>query len=112
MPFIHVQTNQSTADAKSFLKKLSIISAKAIGKPEAYIQTALEADSEMTFAGTDDPTAFIQCKSIGLNDSITESISAAISSFCEIELSIPKDRIYIEFVGVTGKMWGWKGATF
>jgi len=58
----------------------------------------------MTFAGTDDPTAFIQCKSIGLDDSLTESISAAICSFCEIELSIPKDRIYIEFVGPTGKM--------
>ena len=112
MPYIHVQTNQSAADTKSLLKKLSAISAEAIGKPEAYIQTALEADSEMTFAGTDDPTAFIQCKSIGLNDSLTGSISAAICSFCETELSIPKDRIYIEFVGATGKMWGWKGATF
>jgi phenylpyruvate tautomerase len=112
MPYIKIQTNQPVADKKEALKKLSAVSAKAIGKPETYVQTALEADAEMTFGGTGAPTAFIQCKSIGLSSSQTEGISAALCAFCENELQVPQNRVYIEFAGAAGNMWGWKGGTF
>lgn len=112
MPYIRVQTNQNVSDTKAFLKGLSAVSADTIGKPEMYIQTALEANTEMTFGGSDDPTAFVQCKSIGLSESDTETISAAICSYCESELSIPVNRVYIEFTGAKGGMWGWNGGTF
>ena len=112
MPYIKIQTNQKVADKKAVLKKLSAVSAGAVGKPETYIMTAFDPETDMTFGGTDAPAAFIQCKSIGLSGSQTADISEALCSFCETELSVPQDRVYIEFAGAAGNMWGWKGGTF
>ena len=112
MPYIRIQTNQTTDDRGALLKKLSAEAAGFIGKPESYIQTALEDGREMTFGGSDAPTAFIECKSIGLSPSQTAEISAALCTFCASELSIPPERVYIEFIGAVGNMWGWKGGTF
>jgi len=112
MPYVRIQTNQSVPEPKMLLSKLSSEAAKAIGKPESYVQTALDDGLEMTFGGSDDPTVFMECKSIGLSESQTADISAALSRFCIDELSVPSDRIYIEFTGASGRMWGWKGGTF
>ena len=112
MPYVRIQTNREIEDKSGTLKKLSAAAAAALGKPESYVQTAFDARTEMTFGGSDAPTAFIQCKSIGLTDSRTAAVSEALCAFCESELSVPKDRVYIEFVGAVGSMWGWRGSTF
>jgi len=112
MPYIRVQTNQTAADSNSLLSKLSAVAAKAIGKPESYVQTALDDGRPMTFGGSDAPTVFIECKSIGLTETQTTGISATLSRFCTDELSVPDNRIYIEFTGASGKMWGWQSGTF
>ena len=112
MPDIRIQTNQKAGDAAALLKRLSAAGAAAIGKPESYVQTALEDGRIMTFGGSDAPTAFIECKSIGLTESQTAGISAALCAFCGDELGISEDRVYIEFAGAVGKMWGWRGGTF
>lgn len=112
MPYIRLQTNVRVTDGGSLLGRLSSAAAAAIGKPEAYVQTALDGGRTMTFAGSDDPTAFIECKSIGLGEGQTADISAVLCSFCAEELNIPEDRVYIEFTGAVGRMWGWRGGTF
>ena len=112
MPYIRLQTNLHVSDGEELLRKLSSAAAAAIGKPESYVQTALEDSRMMTFAGSGDPTAFIECKSIGLGEEQTAGISAALCSFCAGELGIPDGRIYIEFTGAVGRMWGWRGGTF
>lgn len=112
MPYLKIQTNRDVADKIEVLKKLSALAAEALGKPESYIQTAFDTCTEMTFGGTDAPTAFIICKSLGLTDARTETLSEALCTFCESELSVSKDRVYIEFAGPPGSMWGWKGRTF
>jgi phenylpyruvate tautomerase len=112
MPYVKIQTNQTIGDTAGMLKKLSKVSAEAIGKPETYVMTACDPKTEMTFGGTDAPAAFLQCKSIGLSGSQTKNISSALCNFCEKELQIPPDRVYIEFAGAEGSMWGWKGSTF
>lgn len=112
MPYVKIQTNQDINNRKDVLKKLSKTSAEAIGKPETYVMTAFDPKTEMTFGGTEDPAAFIQCKSIGLSGNQTKNISSALCDFCEKELGISGDRVYIEFAGADGSMWGWKGGTF
>ena len=112
MPMIRIQTNQDVQDTAGVLKNLSSMAAGAIGKPETYIMTSLDSRVPMTFSGTGDPAAFVECKSIGLSESQTGDLSAAICGFCENELGIPNDRIYIEFASARGSMWGWKGGTF
>lgn len=112
MPFIRVHTNIEVAEASALLKKLSALSAEKIGKPESYVMTAVSDKSDMSFGGTDAPLAFIECKSIGLSETQTKGLSASLCSFCEQELGIPQSRVYIEFSGAKGSMWGWKGGTF
>ncbi|MFW6209658.1 MAG: phenylpyruvate tautomerase MIF-related protein [Spirochaetota bacterium] len=112
MPFIRIHTNIEVTESTEVLKKLSSLSAEKIGKPEAYVMTALEDRAPMTFGGSDEPLAFIECKSIGLGETQTKSLSSSLCSFCEKELGIPQSRVYIEFAGARGSMWGWKGGTF
>ncbi|RCW50629.1 phenylpyruvate tautomerase MIF-related protein [Halanaerobium sp. ST460_2HS_T2] len=112
MPFIKVQTNQKVKREEELLKKLSAEMAKQLSKPESYIMTALEAELKMTFGGSTEKTAFIEVKSIGLKQSMTEELSQFICEFIEKELEIEQDRIYIEFADAPGSMWGWDGGTF
>ncbi|ODS50186.1 MAG: macrophage migration inhibitory factor family protein [Halanaerobium sp. 4-GBenrich] len=112
MPYIKVQTNQKVVEKEELLKKLSAQMAEQLGKPESYIMTALEAELKMTFGGSTEKTAFIEVKSIGLKQSMTEELSQFICEFMEQELEIEQDRIYIEFADAPGAMWGWDGGTF
>ncbi len=112
MPYIKVQTNQKVEKKEKLLKKLSAQMAEKLGKPESYIMTALEAEVKMTFGGSTEKTAFIEVKSIGLKESMTEELSQIICSFAEKELGINKNRVYIEFADAPGSMWGWNGGTF
>ena|SRR6056297_1924141 len=112
MPYIKVQTNQKVEREEELLKRLSAEMADLLGKPESYIMTALEADLKMTFGGSIEKAAFIEVKSIGLKQSMTEELSQFICEFLEKELEIEQDRIYIEFADAPGAMWGWDGGTF
>ena len=112
MPYIRIQTNQDAADGPALLARLSAEAAKALGKPESYVQTVLEDGRTMTFGGSDGPTAYVECKSIGLVDSRTAALSRMLTDVIAEALSIPGDRIYIEFAGAVGSMWGWNGGTF
>jgi phenylpyruvate tautomerase len=112
MPYIKIQTNAISENPDTLLKKLSTDMAHAIGKPEGYIMTAFEPVKNMTFAGTDEPAAYIECKSIGLTPSQTGGLSAMLCGFCHDHLKIPQNRVYIEFADAPGAMWGWDGGTF
>ncbi|MEA1911168.1 MAG: phenylpyruvate tautomerase MIF-related protein [Spirochaetota bacterium] len=112
MPYLKIQTNAEVKDKQELLKKLSSAAASGIGKPEAYIMTAFSYMENMTFGGTEEPTVFIECKSIGLKEEQTAGLSALLCSFCKDELNVPVDRVYIEFASAKGIMWGFDGRTF
>lgn len=112
MPFIRLDTNVEVRDAKDVLKRLSETAAAKIGKPESYVMTQAHFGESMLFGGTDEPLVFIECKSIGLQESETEALSSALCSFCEKELEVKQSRVYVQFTGVPASMWGWKGGTF
>ena len=111
MPLINLRTNISDVQAPdALLKKLSDALASATGKPESYVMTLLESGVPMTFAGSEEPCAFVEIKSIG---ALTPP--AMSDQFCELiksSLGIPKDRIYIGFDDVNASDWGWNGRTF
>lgn len=112
MPYIKIQTNAQVENGEELLKKLSSLMAGELGKPESYVMTAFDRVESMTFAGSTEKAAFLECKSIGLRRDQTAGLSAALCSFCEKELQIPGDRVYIEFAGADGAFWGWDGRTF
>ncbi len=114
MPYLKLQTNQPCDDTQTreFLTAASHLVAKALGKPESYVMVALEAGVPMLFAGSDDPTAYLELKSIGLPEARTPDLSQALCTLVEFHFKISQDRIYIEFADAPRAMWGWKGGTF
>ncbi|MEL6224865.1 MAG: phenylpyruvate tautomerase MIF-related protein [Cyanobacteria bacterium J06627_8] len=116
MPLIKVQASISTPakDAvESMLKQLSASLAKHLGKPESYVMTAFEPDVAMTFAGTTEPTCFVEIKSVGtMSPAQTRTMSQDFCQQIRSTLGIPENRTYIEFVDAKGSMWGWNSSTF
>ena len=116
MPLIRVQTSVSILDKSTittFMQELSASLATHLSKPEAYIMTIFEPETMMTFNGSTEPACFIEIKNIGVMT--PERTNAMSKEFCEMvkqKLGVPMNRIYIEFIDVTGYMWGWNRTTF
>ena len=114
MPFIRVQTNKNLSDdtIKKLLPSLSQKASEWLDKPEAYVQVVLEPDVPIMFAGTTEPSAMIEVRSLGFFGHTMGEISQALCSCIQEELSIPQDRIFINFFDLARENWGWDGKTF
>jgi phenylpyruvate tautomerase PptA (4-oxalocrotonate tautomerase family) len=114
MPYLKIQTNRQLdeAAAKSLAARASALVAEQLGKPERYVMASVENNTAMQFAGTDEPLAYLELKSIGLPESTTADTSRALCQLVAAETGIAPDRIYIEFSDAPRKMWGWNNSTF
>ncbi|EGB14145.1 macrophage migration inhibitory factor family protein [Pseudodesulfovibrio mercurii] len=112
MPFIKVETNVTVPDESGCLRKLSALAAELLGKPESYVLAELESGKRLLFGGSADPAAFVTLDSIGLPETRTPELSAALCGFLNRELGIPADRVYIAFGDIERHLFGWDGGTF
>jgi len=112
MPLLSIRTNISLSDRSSLASLASKTTANALGKPESYVMVAVEDQLTMLFAGSDEPTAYLELKSISLPESETKTLSSALCQLINEQLDIEKNRIYIEFSNAERHMWGWNGSTF
>lgn len=114
MPYLKIQTNlplTKTAE-REVMKEASMLVARELEKPEDFVMVALQPDTTMLFAGTDDPVAFLELKSVGLPGLKTKALSKVLCALIESHLGISKERVYVKFIDVNRGMWGWKGDTF
>ena len=113
MPYLKIQTNLPIGkkSRQTILRNASALVALELEKPEELVMVALQDDTTMLFAGSDDPVAFLELKSVGLPGRKTKKLSAALCSLLEEHLGISKDRVYVKFIDVNRGMWGWKGDT-
>jgi phenylpyruvate tautomerase len=113
MPYLKIQTNQAiTPDqAQTLISKASKLVASELSKPENYVMVALTPPVPMLFAGSNEPTAYLELKSIGLPESRTADLSKALCHLMT-DLNISQNRVYIEFADAPRTMWGWDGKTF
>lgn len=112
MPVIHINTNIVVEQPHAFTKLISHEIAIALAKPESYVLVHLHMNQEMCFAGTTDPLAYVELKSLGLTDSNTKELSANICDILLAELGIDPARVYIEFSAPERQMFGWNSGTF
>ena len=114
MPYLSIQTNTQLSDTRqaAILEMASPLVAESLGKPERYVMVSFEPHKPMRFAGTGEPCAYLELKSIGLSDSQTGKLSAALAELLEQETDVSKDRVYIEFADAPRAFWGWNGGTF
>jgi len=114
MPYLLIQTSQDidAGQQTEIVVEASSCVAEQLGKPEQYVMISLQQGQTMLFAGSDEPMAYLELKSIGLPESDTTQISKALCQLIHTRLGIDTDRIYIEFSNAERHMWGWNEATF
>ena len=111
VPLINVRTSlPAVQDGPALLQELSSALAEQTGKPEAYVMTLLETGVPMTFAGSAEPCAYVEIKSIGALR--PPAMTAAFCQLIQTRTGIPANRIYIGFDDVQASCWGWNGSTF
>ena len=114
MPFLKIQTNTELPEtaARELAARASALVAAQLGKPERYVMVSVETNAAMQFAGSTDPLAYLELKSIGLPENITGDASRALCELVSSTTGIDPERIYIEFADAARKMWGWNSSTF
>jgi phenylpyruvate tautomerase PptA (4-oxalocrotonate tautomerase family) len=114
MPYLKLTTNVTISETQTpeLLKQFSQLMAQKTGKPEHYVMIEIAAGKPMLFSGTDEPLAYIECKSIGLAVAQTKPLAAAICQLLQTTLQINSERVYIEFSDCKADYWGWNGSTF
>jgi phenylpyruvate tautomerase PptA (4-oxalocrotonate tautomerase family) len=114
MPLIKIETNVGLTDDKrrALLEALSKIVAETIGKPEQYVMVVVNSAS-MLMSGKPGDTALVDVRSIGgLGEAVNGQLSQRICAFLKQSVSIPPERVYLNYTDVDGANWGWNGKTF
>ena len=108
---LHLSCTATKEVQETIATESAKILAKVIGKPVAYCmaQVVLSVGS---FGGSNEPSAFIDVKSIGGLKGKQENLSAAFSELLQKEVSIEPSRTYLNFTEFSGSNWGYDGATF
>lgn len=114
MPYLKIQINRSLPQdqAQRVVTLASQRIAKELNKPESYVMVALNDNQNMLFAGSDEPAAYLELKSIGLPSVAIRPLSKVLSSLLQEQAGIDPARVYIEFTDIKGSAWGWNGGTF
>jgi len=112
MPLLSIHTSTTVSDRAGLLRDASSRVADLLGKPESYVMVELHDGCDLVFAGSDAPAAWLQLKSLGLQESQTAALSAALCDWAAGALRVPAERIYIEFSAPPRAFWGWNRSTF
>lgn len=114
MPYLNIQTNRKIPDdtAVQMATRASSKVADLLGKPERYVMVNVSGGATLLFAGTHESAAYVELKSIGLPENQTQHLSEALCTFLHKELDIDPARIYVEFIDIPRKFWGWNNSTF
>ena len=114
MPLLRIETNVAldTANADALAAKASHAVAGGLGKPERYVMVTVQAGTPTVMAGTAEPAAFLELRSIGLPADKTEALSKALCPLMQSAIGVAADRVYINFADVPRSHWGWNSGTF
>jgi phenylpyruvate tautomerase PptA (4-oxalocrotonate tautomerase family) len=114
MPFLSLQTNAELTDAarSKLAQELAELVSRELGKPMDYIQVHLQLGAFLTFAGTDERTAFVDLRSLGLPPNKPPALSAALCVLLQEQLGVPPQRVFLNFQDMPRSHWGWNGRTF
>ena len=112
MPYLTITSNQVLDTDSSQLNMLSKTVSESLGKPETYVMVSFTHNPNMLFAGSNDPLAYCELKSLGLHESQTADLSKRLCNSLHHFYGIHPSRVYIEFSAPARAMWGWDNKTF
>ena len=113
MPYLKILTNVATSDeeVQSLLAECSQKLSAALNKSEDHIMLSHKSNPQMIFAGSEDPLAYLELKSIGMTDADTPNLSEMLATLLQERLGVASNRIYIEFSASPRGLWGFNGRT-
>ncbi|MBS0662680.1 MAG: hypothetical protein JSR48_05405 [Verrucomicrobia bacterium] len=111
MPYLKIQTNLPIGkkSQQTIMRSAAALVARELDKPADLVLVALDIDTPMLFAGTDDPVAFLELKSVGLSARRTKTLSQDLCELIKEHLGIERDRVYLKFFSGARGMWGFSG---
>lgn len=114
MPYLKISTNMSLDQERetALASAASTLVSQLLSKPESYVLIEINSAGTMLFAGSDEPLAYMELKSIGLPENKTADFSNELCRLVSAQLNINTDRIYIEFASAERHLWGWNKDTF
>jgi phenylpyruvate tautomerase len=116
MPLLRIQISHpsvSESSSSALQAEGAEIISQEIGKSLDFVMVLVEAGVSASFGEKTSPVAYLEVKNVGeLIPEVTSRLAQRLSALIEEELSIPKDRIYIEFQKSERHLWGWNGKTF
>ncbi len=92
--------------------RFSSIIEEVLHKPKDFIMIIVDDEKPIRFGGSDEPALLLEVKSIGLPGDSPSRLSRELCRAAEHLVSVPQNRIYIEFRDVPRDQWGWDGSTF
>lgn len=114
MPFLNLMVTKEITKEQEVAVKTRLGKAISVfpGKSEAYFMMNITSGCHLYFGGKNDtPIAYGELKLLG--NSTREYYEKYTEEFCNIlesELSIPQDKIYINYQGF--EHWGFNGHNF
>lgn len=114
MPLLKIETNAAVdaAAESAFVTAASAAVAQMLGKPERYVMVSMRRNTAMAFAGSQQPLAHAELKSLGLPEDRAKELSAGICDLLQQHLGVSPERIYVELSGPPRQLWGWNRGTF
>ena len=115
MPYIKLEITQVVDPdiRRGLCERLSALCAKAIGKPEQYVQALVVDGVAMVHGGAAGPAAFVDVRSIGgLSAKVCQALAAQVCALLDRDLGVPGARVYLNFTDVAAAKWGHDGGTF
>ena len=114
MPLFEVRTYQkpSKEETAVIASELSRVCSSLLRKSEDFVMVNIQVDQMLLFAGTDEPAAFGELRSIKLPIDETNILAARICSFLSERLDITENRLYLSFTDIDRQNWGWNGKNF
>lgn len=113
MPYFSIETNEQIDSAvnEDLMKKATKFLAEMMGKPEHVIMVTIKPGMPYVFGGLGDPAAYVRIKAVSLERDKCPEFSKKVCDFLEGEIGVPKDRVFIEFVDIDPKIFGFNGST-
>ncbi len=114
MPLLKLQLSVGLKDdiKNKMLHDLSKMIAETFSKPEDYVMVIID-QGFFQMSGSEGNAAFADFRGIGgINSKTIARFSQVFCNYLLETLSIPKNRVYINFTDIAAANWGWNGSTF
>ena len=114
MPYLTIETNKKIKENQKnkILYEATDLISNILNKPKKWVMISIKDNISMCFGNTGEDTAYIELKSIKLDKEKCKFFLERLSNFIEENLNIKPERIYIHFIDLDPKMFGWNKKLF